>query len=74
MRIGAGKGAALTLAWYRTSVRSYARGAPLRQDPDWLPVVEQFGESVFIQFSSNALSKWLKASRSAPNRPAPRLH
>jgi hypothetical protein len=28
------------------------------QNPDWLPAVDQFGESVFIQFSSNALSKW----------------
>ncbi len=35
------------------------RGAPLGQSPDWLPAVEQFGEGIFIQFSSDALSKWL---------------
>ncbi len=35
------------------------RGAPLGQSPDWLPGVEQFGEGIFIQFSSDALSKWL---------------
>ena len=35
------------------------RGAPLGQSPDWLPAIEQFGEGIFIQFSSDALSKWL---------------
>ena len=45
------------------------RGAPLGQSPDWLPAVEQFGEGIFIQFSSDALSKWLSRppSFSAPN-------
>ena len=35
------------------------RGAPLGQSPDWLPAVEQFGEGIFVQLSSDALSKWL---------------
>jgi hypothetical protein len=65
IRIGAVQGAALTLAWYRTSVRSSARGAPLGQNPDWLPAVAQFGGGVFIQFSPEALSKWLSRPRHA---------
>jgi hypothetical protein len=35
------------------------RGAPLGQSPRWLPAIEQFGEGIFIQFSPDALSKWL---------------
>ena len=35
------------------------RGAPLGQNPDWLPAIEQFGEGIFIQFSSHALADWL---------------
>ena len=54
------------------------RGAPLGQSPDWLPAIEQFGEGIFIQFSSDALSKWLsRAPRSFSaadsSRPASRI-
>jgi hypothetical protein len=34
-------------------------GAPLAQNPEWLPAVEQFGEGFFLQFSPEALSRWL---------------
>jgi hypothetical protein len=34
-------------------------GAPLGQNPDWLPAVEQFGEGFFLQFSPEALASWL---------------
>jgi Domain of unknown function (DUF1998) len=35
------------------------KGAPLGQNPDWLPAIEQFGEGVFIHFSEDALAQWL---------------
>jgi hypothetical protein len=36
------------------------RGAPLAQDADWLPAIEQFGEGIFIHFDEDALREWLK--------------
>jgi Domain of unknown function (DUF1998) len=36
------------------------RGAPLAQDADWLPAIEQFGEGIFIHFDEGALRDWLK--------------
>ena len=35
------------------------RGAALAESPHWLPAVEQFGEGIFLKFSSNALVGWL---------------
>jgi hypothetical protein len=35
------------------------KGAPLGQNPDWLPAIEQFGEGIFIHFSPDALAQWL---------------
>jgi hypothetical protein len=35
------------------------KGAPLGQNPDWLPAIEQFGEGVFVHFSADALGDWL---------------
>ena len=35
------------------------RGAPIGQDTDWLPAVEQFGEGVFLKISEAALGEWL---------------
>jgi hypothetical protein len=35
-------------------------GAPLAQDADWLPAVEQFGEGIFIHFDEVAICEWLK--------------
>ena len=34
-------------------------GAPLGDDPDWLPAIEQFGEGLFIQLDAEAVAKWL---------------
>ncbi|GAA0771548.1 DUF1998 domain-containing protein [Roseibium denhamense] len=34
-------------------------GAPLGSDTDWLPAVEQFGEGIFLKFSSNIIKSWL---------------
>jgi hypothetical protein len=36
------------------------RGAPLAQDADWLPAIEQFGEGIFIHFDEGAIEEWLK--------------
>jgi hypothetical protein len=36
------------------------RGAPLAQDADWLPAIEQFGEGIFIHFDEAAIEGWLK--------------
>ena len=33
-------------------------GAPLAQEPEWLPAVEQFGEGFFVQITSDALDEW----------------
>jgi hypothetical protein len=35
------------------------RGAPLAQDADWLPAIEQFGEGIFIHFDEAAIGEWL---------------
>jgi hypothetical protein len=35
------------------------RGAPIGQDTDWLPAVEQFGEGVFLKISEAAMGEWL---------------
>jgi hypothetical protein len=36
------------------------RGAPLSQDADWLPAIEQFGEGIFVQFNAERISEWLQ--------------
>ena len=45
------------------------RGAALAESPHWLPAVEQFGEGIFLKFSSNALAGW--SSRSAVDGASP---
>jgi hypothetical protein len=35
------------------------RGAPLAQDADWLPAIEQFGEGIFIHLDEAAIAEWL---------------
>jgi hypothetical protein len=35
------------------------RGAPLAQDADWLPAIEQFGEGIFVHFDEDAFGEWL---------------
>jgi hypothetical protein len=35
------------------------RGAPISQDADWLPAIEQFGEGIFIHFDERAIREWL---------------
>ena len=35
------------------------RGAPISQDADWLPAIEQFGEGLFIHFDEAAVADWL---------------
>ena len=35
------------------------RGAPLAQDADWLPAIEQLGEGIFIQFDEASIGEWL---------------
>jgi hypothetical protein len=35
------------------------RGAPLAQDADWLPAIEQLGEGIFIQFDETSIGEWL---------------
>ena len=34
-------------------------GAPLGDDPDWLPAIEQFGEGLFILLDAEEIAKWL---------------
>ena len=34
-------------------------GAPLGDDPDWLPAIEQFGEGLFILLDAAAVAGWL---------------
>jgi hypothetical protein len=36
------------------------RGAPISQNADWLPAIEQFGEGIFIHFDEAAISEWLR--------------
>jgi Domain of unknown function (DUF1998) len=35
------------------------RGAPLAQDADWLPAIEQFGEGIFVHFDEMVIREWL---------------
>lgn len=37
-------------------------GAPLGDNPDWLPAIEQYGEGFFIRFKSDALMAWAAQS------------
>jgi hypothetical protein len=41
-------------------VQLAVRGAPLAQDADWLPAIEQFGEGIFVHFDEVAIQEWLK--------------
>ncbi len=41
-------------------VQLAVRGAPIAQDADWLPAIEQFGEGIFIHFDEAAIAEWLK--------------
>jgi hypothetical protein len=36
------------------------RGAPISQNADWLPAIEQFGEGVFIHFDEAAIAQWMQ--------------
>src|SRR6266536_6708183 len=40
-------------------VQLAVRGAPITQNADWLPAIEQFGEGVFIHFDETAIRQWL---------------
>src|SRR5207247_11269349 len=35
------------------------RGAPLAQDADWLPAIEQFGEGIFVHFDETVIGERL---------------
>jgi len=35
------------------------RGAPLGENPDWLPAIELFGEGLFIQFNPDRILAWI---------------
>jgi hypothetical protein len=41
-------------------VQLAVRGAPISQDADWLPAIEQFGEGLFIHFDEAAIGDWLR--------------
>ena len=45
------------------------RGAPLGQSPDWLPAIEQFGEGIFIQFSSGRAVEMAQPARRPSSAP-----
>jgi hypothetical protein len=36
------------------------RGAPISQNADWLPAIEQFGEGIFMHFDEAAIAQWLR--------------
>jgi hypothetical protein len=36
------------------------RGAPISQNADWLPAIEQFGEGIFIHFDEAAIAQWMQ--------------
>jgi hypothetical protein len=36
------------------------RGAPLAQDADWLPAIEQFGEGIFVHFDEATIREWVE--------------
>jgi MrfA Zn-binding domain len=40
-------------------VQLAVHGAPISQNADWLPAIEQFGEGIFIHFDEAAISRWL---------------
>ncbi len=40
-------------------VRLAVHGAPITQNADWLPAIEQFGEGIFIHFDEAAIAEWL---------------
>ena len=40
-------------------------GAPISQDADWLPAIEQFGEGLFIHFDEAAIARWLRRTKRA---------
>ena len=40
-------------------VQLAVRGAPITQNADWLPAIEQFGEGIFIHFDEAAIAEWL---------------
>ena len=40
-------------------IRLATRAAPIGQDTDWLPAVEQFGEGVFLKVKEAAMGEWL---------------
>jgi hypothetical protein len=41
-------------------------GAPITENADWLPAIEQFGEGIFIHFDEAAIVEWLR--RNGPKR------
>lgn len=40
-------------------IRLATRAAPIGQDTDWLPAVEQFGEGIFLKVNETAMGGWL---------------
>jgi hypothetical protein len=40
-------------------VQLAVHGAPITQNADWLPAIEQFGEGIFIHFDEAAIAEWL---------------
>jgi hypothetical protein len=40
-------------------VQLAVHGAPISQNADWLPAIEQFGEGIFIHFDEIAIAEWL---------------
>jgi hypothetical protein len=47
-------------------VQLAVHGAPIAQNADWLPAIEQFGEGIFIHFDEAAVADWL--GREGPKR------
>src|SRR3954454_19420772 len=41
-------------------VQLAVHGAPITQNADWLPAIEQFGEGIFIHFDEAAILEWLE--------------
>lgn len=41
-------------------VQLAVHGAPISQNADWLPAIEQFGEGIFIHFDEAAIAQWLE--------------
>ena len=41
-------------------VQLAVHGAPIAQNADWLPAIEQFGEGVFVHFDEAAIAEWLE--------------